>query len=67
MIKTKLIGNQNYEVFERELNNFIKDKKVIDIKYKAIYLPVKMDGASVLESTILDRALVIYEEVDNEN
>lgn len=49
-VKTKLISGDDSAIFERSLNEFIKDKKVLDIQYKA------------LKPSFLchDRALVIY-------
>lgn len=41
---------------EDRINDFIKDKKVIDIKYQA----------SVSDNELLERALVMYEEHKDE-
>ena len=57
MIKTKLIMDTDWSSFEQALNNFIVDKKVIDIKYSSVITDVTTNI-----TTISDRALVIYEE-----
>lgn len=66
MIKTKLISNSDCVEFEKNLNDFIKDKKVVDIKYKPMWIPTSMHGATITSTTIFDRVLVIYEEDEND-
>lgn len=58
MLKTKLIVTDILadESFEDILNNFIKDKDVVDIKYQVVVIP-----GSIINITY-DRALVIYKE-----
>lgn len=49
---------------EKRINNFIKDKKVIDIKYQtniSSYANRTFNGTDLIE-----RALVMYEEHENE-
>lgn len=56
MVKTYLIGDCDGLNFQNSINDFIKDKKVIDIKYQAVVIE-QSNGRWVN-----DRALIIYEE-----
>lgn len=49
--KVKVIGGTDHGVFESEINDFIYDKKIIDIQYQ-----------SSCGAVIYDRVLIIYEE-----
>ena len=55
MIKTYLIGDHDAIRFQNNVNKFISDKKVIDIKYQAV----------LVGPTLCDRAMIIYEEENN--
>lgn len=52
MIKVKVIARSDIRDFEHFINEFIKDKNIIDIKYN----PVCVD------KVIAHRALIIYKE-----
>lgn len=62
MIKTRVIGAADVAVFETAVNEFIKDKKVIDIKYQSILLPKQYSNGVPSRMAMADRALIIYEE-----
>ena len=49
---------------EKRINDFIKDKKVIDIKYQAN--KSSYANESFHDTDELERALVMYEEHENE-
>lgn len=49
---------------EKRINDFIKDKKVIDIKYQANISSYANE--SFHDTDELERALVMYEEHENE-
>lgn len=53
-MKVKVIGFNDMDIFEECINNFIKDKKVIDIKFNSV----------VGGKYINDRALILYEDID---
>lgn len=55
-LKTTLFRSNNCRDFIDELNEFIKDKLVIDIKYQT----------TVRNNVFFDSALVIYKEVIEE-
>lgn len=62
MMKVCILSNDAPAVFQSSINAFIADKKVIDIKYQSMMLPLKFTNGVPSESTIIDRALIIYEE-----
>ena len=49
---------------EKRINNFIKDKKVIDIKYQTNISSYA--SGSFRDTDEIERALVMYEEHENE-
>lgn len=61
-MKVCIISNTDPVAFETTVNAFIAGKKVIDIKYQSMTLALKFTNGVPSESTILDRALIIYEE-----
>lgn len=56
MTKVKVISGRDLEHFEFVVNEFIKDKKVVDIKYQPVIEKTPVKGL------VYNRALVIYEE-----
>jgi hypothetical protein len=61
-MKVKIIGGSNYKDLEYDINQFIKDKRVIDIKYQAKYVVVHYRGCVPDSGTIIDRVFIMYEE-----
>ena len=59
MIKVRIFSNTAINEFEDNINSFIKDKKIIDIKYTNFIVKT---GSGGYVSAVCDRALVIYEE-----
>jgi hypothetical protein len=62
MMKVCILSNDTPAAFQSSINAFIADKKVIDIKYQSMMLPLEFTNGVPSESTIVDRALIIYEE-----
>ena len=65
MFRTALISCDKGTTFNRWVNEFIKDKKIVDIKYMS--LPCYegyIDGVPT-QLSIVDRALIIYEVDEN--
>ena len=61
-MKVKYIAEPyGYDEFEKEINDFIKDKKIIDIKYQEKF-SLSEDYKDGMKS-----ALIMYEEHENEN
>lgn len=66
MTKVKMFATNNGVKLEQAVNNFIKDKLVIDIKYQSFIAGTKYNSVGVpINQEVYDRALVIYEEVFN--
>lgn len=59
MIKVQLLSDTDGHNFTTIVNSFVRDKQVIDIKYQAVI------GSSNKGPAVCDRALIIYEEVEN--
>ena len=62
MTKVKIISADDANKFQTWVNEFIKDKKVIDIKYQSYLMPLEFKNGVPCHTTILDRVLIIYEE-----
>ena len=65
MINRKIVifSSSNAREFQSSVNEFIKDKYVIDIKFQSILTPTKVNGNGVVtDYTYTDRAMVIYED-----
>ena len=62
-MKIKLFSGTSNEKIEQDVNQFIRDKEVFDIKYSSYYVPKKfgMNGNPV-KMICVDRVLVIYKE-----
>lgn len=65
-MKVKIIGGTNYENLEYEINQFIKDKRVIDIKYQSMYVETEFRGGIPVAGTVFDRALIIYTDEEED-
>ncbi len=61
-MKVCILSNDDPAAFQSSINAFIADKKVIDIKYQSMNLTLEFTNGIPSESTIVDRALIIYEE-----
>lgn len=62
MTKVEVISIVDLDEFESTLNNFIKDKKVVDIKYQAVYITTAFVGGIPVKGRIYNRGMVVYEE-----
>ena len=60
--KVKFIGGTDHGVFESWINDFIYDKKIIDIQYQSYPIAVSYQAGVPCEMVIHDRVLIIYEE-----
>lgn len=61
-MKVKILGGSNYEDLEYDINRFIKDKRVIDIKYQATYVVNQYRGGVPDSGIMMDRVFIMYEE-----
>lgn len=62
MTKVEVITANNLERFETILNDFIKDRKVVDIKYQPLFISTAFVGGTPAKGAVFNRAMVIYEE-----
>ena len=60
-LKVYIVASDDFDVFQTTINDFIKDKEVIDIKYQSNVAPMKKRNGS-LTMVHNDRALIIYKE-----
>lgn len=61
-MKVKILGGTNYEDLETDINRFIKDKSVIDIKYQAMYVPNQYRGGIPVAGIVIDRVFIMYSD-----
>lgn len=62
MKKVKIFFSENWQELEKAINDFIKNKFVIDIKYTSVFIPKKFIGAAIAESAVIDRVIIYYQE-----
>jgi hypothetical protein len=60
--KVAIFGNTNAQEFQNSINEFIKDKYVIDIKFQSMLVPDEIDGGIITSYTLADRAMIIFED-----
>ena len=62
-MKVKIICNSDMLSFEKDVNAFIADKVIHDIKYQSMSIPQQYNGVGIPTSIgIFDRALIMYDE-----
>ena len=62
MLKTKLFSGIDLENFETRLNEFIKDKEIVDIHYRTFPVQTEWKYGVPVKAEIVDRVLVVYRE-----
>lgn len=62
MAKVQLFSNTDAAALMRDVNNFIVDKKLIDIKHTAFSITEEFRNGLPYKNQIVDRVLVVYEE-----
>lgn len=60
MVKTHLMSDYDHLRLQDAINNFIRNVKVIDIKFNSLTVPTQ-EGLLVV-----DRVMIIYEENEND-
>ena len=62
-MKVKIICNSDMLSFEKDVNAFIADKVIHDIKYQSMSIPQQYNGVGIPTSIgIFDRALIMYDD-----
>lgn len=62
MTKVRIIADGNASRVESSVNAFIKDKKVVDIKYQSSHVSTEFKNGVPVKGSFYDRVLIIYEE-----
>lgn len=63
MTKISLFRGNNSEILVKDVNDFIKDKKVIDIKHQTGVVNLSYHNNGIPKNTVFyDTVLVVYEE-----
>lgn len=66
MLKTKLFSDTDPQSFETKLNEFIKDKEVVDIHYRTFPIQTAWQNGAPVKGEVVDRVLVVYKEAEEE-
>lgn len=62
-MKIKIIANSDISSFEKNVNAFIADKVIHDIKYQSMSIAQRYNGAGIpTDIGIFDRALIMYDD-----
>lgn len=62
-MKVKIFSSDRIDPLETEIDDFVKDKKVIDIKFQSLAVPTQYNNFGQISSIgIFDRVLIMYEE-----
>lgn len=60
-MKIKIFSKKDTLELEKEVNSFMKERVVMDVKYQSMYVATKYNGDGIpIEGKIIDRAMVIY-------
>lgn len=61
-MKVELLADCDAKVLQTRINDFIKEKKVIDIKFNSVFIPMSTENGTLTNATLNDRVLIMYEE-----
>lgn len=62
-MKVKIFSGEDIGELEKEVNSFMEERVVLDVKYQSMYVTTQYNGDGIpITGKIIDRALVIYEE-----
>lgn len=60
-MKVKMFSETDVEKLEKEVNEFIEERVVMDVKYQSMYVTTQYNGDGIpIKGKIIDRALIIY-------
>lgn len=60
----KIFTESHIDMLEKQVNEFIKDKEVYDIKYSSLAIPTSFRNGVPLSYSINDRVMVMYDDSD---
>lgn len=62
-MKVKFFSGTDIGELEKEVNSFMEERVVMDVKYQSMYVTTRYNGDGIpIEGKILERAMVIYVE-----
>ena len=60
-MKVKIFSRTDMGKFEKEINDFMEERVVMDVKYQSMYIVKKYNRDGIpIEGVVIDRALIIY-------
>lgn len=60
-MKIKIFSKKDTLELEKEVNSFMEERVVMDVKYQSMYVATQYNGDGIpIEGKIIDRAMVIY-------
>ncbi|MFR5749226.1 MAG: hypothetical protein ACLUD4_09900 [Thomasclavelia spiroformis] len=59
-MKVKIMAGNDLDKLAEEINYFIKNKNVIDIKFSSLCLPTEMENGDIKKISCNDRVLIMY-------
>lgn len=64
-MKVKIMVGNDLDKLAEEINYFIKNKNVIDIKFSSLCLPTEMENGDIKKISCNDRVLIMYNKKQN--
>lgn len=64
-MKVKIMAGNDLDKLAEEINYFIKNKNVIDIKFSSLCLPTEMENGDIKKISCNDRVLIMYNKKQN--
>ena len=60
-MKVKIFSGTDMGKLEKEINDFMEERVVMDVKYQSMYIVKKYNRDGIpIEGGVIDRALIIY-------
>lgn len=60
-MKVKIFSGTDMGKLEKEINDFMEERVVMDVKYQSMYIVKKYNSDGIpIEVGVIDRALIIY-------
>lgn len=60
-MKVKIFSGKDIGKLEKEINDFMEERLVMDVKYQSMYIVKKYNRDGIpIEGGVIDRALIIY-------
>ena len=63
-MKIKIFAESYIDMLEKQVNEFIKDKEVYDIKYSSLAIPTCFRNGVPSSYSVNDRVMIMYDDSD---